>query len=51
MTLSLRLAIIAALFAAPLAEATCPYGLNYLNNPYGTGSPYAPQPIYVVPQR
>ena len=51
MTLSLRLAIIAALFAAPLAEATCPYDLNYLNNPYGTGSPYAPQPIYVVPQR
>ena len=34
-------AITAVLFfvAAP-ALATCPYGINCLNNPYGAGSPY-----------
>jgi len=36
---------------APLARATRPYDPTCLNNPYGAGNPYAPQPIYVVPQR
>jgi len=38
-------------FFDPLAHATCSYDPNCLNNPYGAGKPYAPQPIYVVPQR
>ena len=46
-----RLAIAATLVGAPLAHATFPYDPNCLNKPYGAGNPYAPQPIYVVPQR
>ncbi len=40
-----RLAIAATLIGAPLDHATCPCDSNYLNNPYGAGNPYAPQPI------
>jgi len=46
-----RLAIAATLIGAPLAHATCPYDPTCLNNPYGAGNLYAPQSIYVVPQR
>jgi len=37
--------------ANPFGRYGSPTSPDSINNPYGAGNPYAPQPIYVVPQR
>ncbi len=45
--------VLTALFIlfATQACAVCPYDPDCIDNPYGAGSPYSNQKIYVVPSR